>query len=312
MLTKEILQANAALSGLTDEQLDAIATLSRNDENSVIAQKTGEIYGGLDRDILEVSGMEKIGTEKTYDYAKRVLGELKTKSANVDDLHKEIDGLKREKSRLEKTIADGAGDAETAKALKNAKADLEKVTGQYAELTNKLQQIEENHAKEIFGIRVSSELEAAAAGVKFKAGFSDSVKGVILNQAREKIAAMSPEYIDDGEGGKVIAFKGEDGAVLRNVNNQLKPYTAAELFRMELEKMSVLEEPRQTTGGGTSAPTGGGSGSAVVISARTQVEANDLIDKALMDAGMVRNSKEFDAAKTEAWKTNNVSSLPER
>ena len=42
MLTREILVANAALAGLTDEQIAAITTLSANDENSVIAKKTGE------------------------------------------------------------------------------------------------------------------------------------------------------------------------------------------------------------------------------------------------------------------------------
>ena len=72
MLTREILIANASLSGLSDEQITAITTLSQNDENSVIAKKTGEIYGALDADILEVSGIAKNGTEKTYDYAKRV------------------------------------------------------------------------------------------------------------------------------------------------------------------------------------------------------------------------------------------------
>ena len=40
MLTREILVANAALSGLSDEQITAITTLSQNDENSVIAKKT--------------------------------------------------------------------------------------------------------------------------------------------------------------------------------------------------------------------------------------------------------------------------------
>lgn len=68
MLTREILVANAALSTLTDEQIAAITNLSQNDENSVIAKKTGEIYGALDADILTVSGIAKNGTEKTYDY----------------------------------------------------------------------------------------------------------------------------------------------------------------------------------------------------------------------------------------------------
>lgn len=64
MLTREILVANAALSGLSDEQIAAITTLSQNDENSVIAKKTGEIYGALDADILAVSGVAKNGAEK--------------------------------------------------------------------------------------------------------------------------------------------------------------------------------------------------------------------------------------------------------
>lgn len=38
-LTSEVLRANAALAGLTDEQIAAITTLSANDENSVIAKK---------------------------------------------------------------------------------------------------------------------------------------------------------------------------------------------------------------------------------------------------------------------------------
>lgn len=80
MLTREILIANAALAGLTDEQIAAITTLSANDENSVIAKKTGEIYGGLDADILAASGIAKNGTEKTFDYAKRVVAEFKTKA----------------------------------------------------------------------------------------------------------------------------------------------------------------------------------------------------------------------------------------
>ena len=44
-LTVEVLKANSVLAGLSDEQLAAITTLSANDENSVIAQKTGKIYG---------------------------------------------------------------------------------------------------------------------------------------------------------------------------------------------------------------------------------------------------------------------------
>ena len=123
MLTREILIANAALSGLTDEQIAAITTLSANDENSVIAKKTGEIYGGLDADILAASGIAKNGTEKTFDYAKRVVAEFKTKAESASALQTQIDSLTKEKGTLESNCrrCDRCG---TAKALKQAKADL--------------------------------------------------------------------------------------------------------------------------------------------------------------------------------------------
>lgn len=63
-LTQELIQANAATAGLTTEQINAIVTMSQNDESAVIAKKTGEIYGGLDNDIFAVSGIAKDGTEK--------------------------------------------------------------------------------------------------------------------------------------------------------------------------------------------------------------------------------------------------------
>ena len=56
MLKKEILLANAALAGLTDEQITAIEQLSTNDENAVIAQKVGEIHRQYDDTILKATG----------------------------------------------------------------------------------------------------------------------------------------------------------------------------------------------------------------------------------------------------------------
>ena len=242
MLTREILAANAQLSGLTEEQITAIVTLSENDENSVIAKKTGEIYGALDNDILTVSGIAKNGTEKTYDYAKRVMSAMKADAEAATGYKSQIDALTKEKTRLEKAIADGAADAETAKALKQAKADLANITTQYNELNTKYTDIQEAHKKELFAIKIDSELQTAAGGIKFKAGLPESVTRVILQQATEKIKGMNPEYIDDGKGGKILAFKDETGAIMRNPNNQLNPFGASDLLQKELKAMGVLDE----------------------------------------------------------------------
>lgn len=315
-LTIDVLKANAALAELTDEQLTAITTLSVNDENSVISKKIGEIYGGLDADILAVSNVAKNGTEKTFDYAKRVLTEFKTKVEGANGLQSQIDSLIQEKARLEKAIADGTTDEETAKALKQAKADLQSVTTQYNELKTKYDQAEQTHTNEVFGIRVETALQTATAGLKFKAGLPESATKVLLDQAIAKIKGMNPEFIDDGKGGKMLAFKDENGAIMRNPNNQLNPYTPSDLLAKELETMGILDKGRQAGGGGTVPPaggSGGGGGTTIDITgAKTRVEAYEAIAANLMAQGLTAGSEKFDAAMKQAWQDNNIAALPEK
>ena len=315
-LTSEVLKANAVLAGLTDEQIQAITTLSQNDENTVIAQKTGKIYGDLDADILAATGIAKNGTEKTYDYAKRVLSEYKTKAEGANGLTAQIESLTKEKARLEKAIADGATDAETAKALKQAKADLTAVQTQFNDLKTKYDEAEQKYQNELFGVRIESALQTAVAGIKFKPELPESATKVLLSQAIDKIKAMNPEYIDDGKGSKVLAFKDETGALMRNPNNQLNPYTPADLLTRELETMGIIDKGRQAAGGGSTPPAGGsggiGGGAISISGAKTRVEAYDAITQSLQGQGLQVGTKQFDDAMTAAWKENNIAALPEK
>ena len=304
-LTNELLNANAALAGLTDEQKAAIVEMSRNDETAVIGQKTGEIYGGLDADILAASGIAKNGTEKTYDYAKRVIGEIKGQAGNVAEMQGQISELTKEKARLESVIAKGGADAETKRALEQAKADLANVTKEYTDLKTKYDTAASEHEKAMFGMKIDGEFAKATAGLKFKADLPASVVSVLTEQAVAKVKAMNPEYIDDGNGGKVLAFM-ENGTPKRNPENNLRPFTAAELVAKELTTMGVLETGRKQTGAGSKEEQGGGgSGKAVDLAgARTQDEAHEIIAKQLMARGLVNGSKEFEKAMTDAWKDN--------
>lgn len=303
-LTTELLNANAATAALTDEQKTAIVEMSKNDETTVIGQKTGEIYGGLDADILAASGIAKNGTEKTYDYAKRVIGEIKSQAGNAAELQTKVSDLEKEKTRLEGIIAKGGADAETKRQLEQAKTDLANVQQQYATLKTDFDNAKSEHEKAMFGIKIDGELAKATSGIKFKADLPASVTSVLLQQAINKVKGMNPEYIDDGNGGKVLAFM-ENGAVKRNPATNLQPYTAAELVQAELKTMGVLEEGRRQTGTGTGTGTGTETGNAVDISgARTQDEAHEIIAKQLMAAGKINGSKEFDEAMAEAWKAN--------
>ena len=314
-LTTELLKGNAATAGLSDEQINAVVEMSKNDETAVIGQKTGEIYGGLDADILAASGIAKNGAEKTYDYAKRVIGEIKGQAGNAQQLQSQIADLTKEKARLEKVIADGGADAETKRELAKAKADLANVTKEYGEWKTKFDTAETDHQKALFGMKIDGELAKASAGIKFKADLPKTVTSVLMDQAIAKVKSLNPEYIDDGNGGKVLAFN-ENGTTMRNPENNLRPYTAAELVERELKAMGVLETGRVQTGAGTKQqPTGNGNGGTVDISgARTQDEAHEMIAKQLMEQGKINGSKEFNDAMTQAWKDNRdaIKALPIR
>ena len=316
-LTTELLNANAETAALTDAQKSAIVEMSNNDENTVIAKKTGEIYGGLDADILAASGIAKNGTERTYDYAKRVIGEIKGQAGNATQLQSQITELTKEKARLEKVIADGGADAETKRALTQAQKDLANVTKEYTDLKTKFDNSEAEHAKALFNTKLDSEFAKATAGIKFKADLPASVTSVIMEQAINKVKGMNPEYIDDGNGGKVLAFM-ENGTPMRNAENNLRPFTATELVARELKTMGVLDEGRRQTGtggdGGTGGGGGNGGGTIDLSGARTQDEAHEIIAKQLMAQGKINGSKEFADAMAEAWKANKdvIKALPIR
>ena len=315
-LTTELLNANAALSGLTDEQKTAIVEMSRNDETSVIGQKTGEIYGGLDADILAASGIAKNGTEKTYDYAKRVIGEIKAQAGDTAGLQSQISELTKEKTRLEGIIAKGGADAETKRSLEQAKADLANVTREYTELKTKYDTAISDHEKALFGLKIDGEFAKATAGLKFKADLPATVVSVLTEQAIAKVKGMNPEYIDDGNGGKVLAFM-ENGTPRRNPENNLRPFTASELVAKELATMGVLDTGRVQTGAGTNPNQTGGQGTGGTVDltgARSQDEAHEILAKQLMAQGLINGSKQFADAMAKAWKDNHdvIKNLPLR
>lgn len=316
-LTRETIAANAVLAGLTDEQIAALETLSKNDENTVIGNKIGEIYREFDTKIASITGVARNGDEKTYNYFERAATELKNSAKEVETFKTQVDTLTKEKARLEKAVADGATDAETKKQLNQAKADLTAITNQYNTLKTEFDTTKETHQTELFGVQVENELKGATSGLKFKQELPQSVTGVILEQALAKVKALSPEYIDNGQGGKQLVFKDETGAVMRNPENQLNPYTANDLIQKELKTLGVLDEGRKATGGGTNPPAGGtggnGGGSTIDVSgAKTRVEANEAITTGLLAQGLTVGSDEFQSAMTQAWTDNNVAQLPEK
>ena len=309
MLTREILLANSTLAGLNAEQLEAIATLSQNDEAAVIAKKTSEIYGGLDADILVASGVEKSGGEKTYDYAKRVIGTLKKSVDGAKGNADKIAALEAEKAKLQAELEKGGGE-ELQKQLNQSQTDLKSVMEKYNNLKADYDKAQSDFAAKLLNTRLDADLAGAAKGLKIKSGIPSAAAEILMKQAFDKLKASRPEYIDNADGTQSLIFKDADGAVMRNPNNTLNPYTAAELLRKELGEMGVLEN-RQGKGTGTSTdPNPLPAGVIDISGAKNQREAYEIIDKALIAQGKVVGSRAYQDAMDAAWKENNIVTLP--
>ena len=313
MITNEMLAADAALSGLTDEQRNAIVTMSKNDEEVVIGNRFSQVYNQLDETIAKSTGIARNGDEKTYNYLERAAKTLAAKANSVEGLNTKIADLTKERDKLQKALEEG-GDEATKKQLAQATKDLDAVRKQYDALKGDYDKMKTDHANELLGIQIDNVLAGAQAGLKFKAEFPQSAVDALLSNALNNVKGMSPEFIDDGKGGKRLVFKGTDGEIARNPENHLEPFTAGELLKKELRTMGILDEGRQQGGTGTHQRQQGGGGADLVdvTMARTQSEADNIIHNQLCARGLTRGSKAYQEAYDAAWKDNNIAQLPKQ
>lgn len=318
MLTIEMLKQNANLAGLTDAQINAIAEMSKNDESAVIGTRIGTLHGQYDTDIFNITGIKKNDGEKSYDYAKRVLSEYKTKAQSSTELETKLNAANKKVTDLEAKIAEGSGDDTLKQQLKDTKAQVTQLQAQL------------NTEKETFGkekmaleekvknVHIDYAFSAAFSGLKFKDGTPDSVKNVLLQAAKQEVLAKGkPDFIEEN-GEKKLVFRDENGNILNNVKNNMNPFTVKELV-LETALKDVIASEQQKTGGGTSGSGSGASGGNSskntlfdLSSCKTQVEATKVIEQGLMADGLTRDSSEFQTRLSEAYIENNVKDLPIR
>ena len=314
MLTIEMLRQSSALAGLTDEQFTAIAEMSKNDENAVIGTKIGALHGQYDTDIFNITGIKKKDGEKSYDFMKRVLSEYKTKGESVKNIQKELDDAKAQVADLQSKLEKNAGNETLAQQLKDAKAQ---VTQLQAQLQTKETEFNTNKTEfetALKNTHVDYAFQAATTGLKFKTGITEPIQKTLLNAAKAEILAKgTPDFIDDGQGGKKLVIRGADGNIINNPKNNLNPYTLQELV-METSLKDVIDTGRQQKGGGTIPPAGGGGGGGMLdlSGIKSQVEADKAIESYLLSNGLTRDSQEFAEQSMQLRTENNVANLPLR
>jgi len=315
MLTIEMLRQSSALTGLTDDQLNAITEMSRNDENTVIGTKIGALHGQYDADILGITGIKKKDGEKSYDYAKRVLGEYKTKAESVKTIQTQLTAAQAQVAELQSKLEKGAGDETLKQQLKDAKAQVTQLQTQLQTKETEFNTKKAEFDKTIKDTHVDYAFQAATAGLKFKSGITEPIQKTLLNAAKAEVLAKgTPDFIEDGQGGKKLVIRGADGNILNNPKNNLNPYTMQELV-METSLKDVIDTGRQRAGGGTGglgSGSGGTGGTLDLSGIKSQVEADKAIEAHLLANGLTRDSQEFADQSMQLRTENNVASLPIR
>lgn len=304
MLTIEMLRQNPSLAGLTDEQLTIIATMSKNDENTVIGNRIGELHGQYDRDIFSIAGIAKADDEKSYDYAKRVLNKYKADLASTEDKVK----------KLTKQIEAGNADESIKQQLKDAKAQVSQLQSQLTAKEEAFNTERQSYEDKIKATHVDYAFMSATSGLKFKDNIPESVRNVLLSAAKAEVLAKgTPDFIDDGKGGRMFVMRGADGNILNNVKNNLNPYTMSELL-LETSLKDAIDTGRKVTGGSTGNNLDNNHITDLLdlSSAKTQVDADKIIEGYLLSKGYTRDSEEFSAQSMQLRSDNKVSELPIR
>ena len=314
MITIEMLNQSESLKGLTDAQKLAITTLSSNDEATVIGTKIGALHGQYDADILSISGISKADGEKTYDYLKRVLGDYKTKLDGTKTLSAQLEAQKKKVTELETKLAAGGSDEAVKQQLKDARHQVTQLQTQLTAKTEELDNAKKDYEKKEKDLQVGFAFTNATAGIKFKADVSEPVRKILLAAAKDEILAKgTPDFIDDGNGGKKLVLRDAAGNTLNNPKNNLNPYTIEELV-METSLKDVIDTGRRQPGGGTE-PNPQSDHKTVNLdlsTAKTQQEADIQIENYLLSTGLTRDNVEFGNKALEIRNENNVSSLPIR
>lgn len=300
MLTADIIKKN--IENISDEDVAKIVELSKNDEDATIGSKFGEVYRNLDSIIEKSTGVKRDGDEKTYFYLERAAKEISTKS-NAKDA--EIKRLLEENKRLTEKGDDGLKEK-----LEQANKDLLAVQKEYSKLQKQNEEIERKHQADLFSMQVDNEVKNAFNNVSFKKNISDSIRNLVKNQISEKIKSMQSSFIDDGNGGKIIAYKDNEGAIMRNPDKQLNPYSTFDLVEKELKSLGILASQEQV-GTNTTIPRGETSVVRIdVNNAKTQNEAYEAAAAMLMQKGIANGTEQFETEMAKIWKENNFSNLP--
>lgn len=303
MITSEMLSQSSALSSLTDEQKSAIIELSTNDEKQVLANAGKSFSEGISAVMLEKSGTKRAKNESDADYIGRVVAgyvdNVKTLTATNTDLNDKLTKAANLPEELEKKYKQQISDVN--KLNENLTLALASKEKEYADSL-----LEKDNAMK--SIHLDYAFKEALNGVKFKSAFTPELQAMLLASAKnEVLSKATPDFVDNN-GVKGLVFRGEDGNIMLNAANGLKPYTLSDLL-MKTSLKDAIDTDIKQAGGGTKPKPSGASGGSFVITASTQVEADKEISAYLLSIGKTKDSVDYQKEFAKIRKENGVDKL---
>jgi len=265
-----------------EEETNFLTNHAKKIEEEVIPSKIGDLHKRYDEDIFSVIGVRKEPTEKTYEFVKRVLTDLKTKAEQGSALQDEISSLKQQ-------IADGTGD-------KKVLEDLKAVQKAYKELEDTKTKEVTDLKSEYDKFKVKAEITSALSGMVFKKNIPESALKALTDQIINDLSNIAT--YQDGS----LVFINKDGAPMRNSHNALLPYTAKELLEERMK--DIRDVGRQYNGGPDlnkeiTKEYDKGKLTKIAMIIPDTVKYKDQLSAHLVGAGLLRGSEEYSLAYKE-------------
>jgi len=236
-----------------------------------------EIYQQIDSDVSGITGEEKAGDEKTYDYVKRQLSKLSSTAKE----------LEAKKAELQKAVDDKSD----TKALDLLRGELDSIKLKHQTFKDdadvKYKALEQSGLQ----MKIQSHFKDAMTGLKFKdtAIIPEDVRNAVIGNATTELAKTA-SFVE----GKLV-FLDAEGKIQRDDN--LNVLTAEDILTEKLK--SIIDAGRNQPGLDIKEDEIGRDedGKVIVnISIPDSVKTNVDLTNHLLSLGMTRNSEEYRAA----------------
>jgi len=261
-----------------EEHKTYLDNFSKIEVEKRIGDEISKVHTQYDNDIHAILGERKESTEKTYDFMKRKITELKEASGGTDELKSKI-------KKLEEDLKNKSGDEQLKKDYENLKKTYNEDKAAWEAKTQEFMTNQDL-------MKIEIQLDAAAGKLKFKEEIPESLRALAIQNAKAKLIKQG-KMVE-----KKLVFVGEDGQTLVNKDNALNPFTAEEMMARELK--DVLGERKVITGTGVKPTITEKDGKkSVSISIPDTVRTKEGLSRYLFALGLNRNSEEYKLAYAE-------------